>query len=131
MSEPVTIVISQESDPVHWRCLNLLREALGEDRLPTIMLAWKSAWTKTKKPRPVLLPGFIPKIKTGSKARPPIFDFCDDRTVEFVDFDWNKIDEAEYVKLMSAIDKNEFDYSNPNVTYNSYYKTYTIKGYKQ
>lgn len=130
MSEPVTIVISQESDPVHWHAMNHMREALGEDKIPTIMLAWKRAWTKTGKPRPVLLPGFVPKIKTGSKAKPPIFHFPDDSTVEFYDFDWNLIDESEYLKLMSAIDKNEFDYSGSNFIYNPYDKTYTIKGYK-
>jgi hypothetical protein len=130
MSEIVTMTMSQESDPVHWHALNLMRKALGEDKLPTIMLAWKCAWNKSGNPRPVLLPGYIPKIKTGSKAKPPIFHFPDDSTVVFYDFDWNQIDEAEYEKLLSAIDKNEFDYDNQNFAYNPYDKTYTIKGYK-
>lgn len=130
MSEIVTMTMSQESDPVYWHSLNLMRKALGEDKLPTIMLAWKCAWTKSGKPRPVLLPGYIPQIKTGSKAKPPILHFPDDSTVVFYDFDWNQIDEAEYEKLLSAIDKNEFDYDNQNFDYNPYDKTYTIKGYK-
>ena len=131
MSEAVTKIMSKETDPIIWDCLNILRKGLGEDKLPTIMIAWKSAWTKTAKPRPILLPGFVPKIKSGSKAKPPIFYVTDNSKVEFYDFDWNPIDEEEYVKLMSAIDKNEFDYSDPNFTYNSYDKTYTIKGYRK
>ena len=130
MSEPVTVVISQESDPNIWGCLNLMRKCLGEDKIPTLMLAWRNEWTKTRKPRPYLVSGFIPKIKSGSKARPPIFHVTDNSKVEFYDLDWNQIDEAEYVKQMSAIDKSEFDYTNPNFTYNPYDQTYIIKGYK-
>lgn len=130
MGEMVTKILSRESDLIVWGCLNLLRKGLGEDKLPTIMLAWKSEWTKTGKPRPYLVSGFIPKIKSGSKAKPPIFRVNDNSKVELYDFDWNSIDEAEYEKQMSAIDKDEFDYIDPNVTYNSYDHTYAIKGYK-
>jgi hypothetical protein len=108
-----------------------MRKGIGEDKLPIIMLAWKKELTKTRKPRPYLVSGFIPKIKSGSKAKPPIFRVTDNSKVEFYDFDWNLIDEAEYLKQMSAIDKSEFDYTNPNFTYNTYDKTYTIKGYKE
>lgn len=130
MSETVTKIMSQESDPIIWGCLNQMRKGLGEDKLPTIMLAWKSECTKTRKPRPYLVSGFVPKIKTGSKAKPPIFRVNDNSEVELYDFDWNQIDEAEYEKQMSSIDKNEFDYRDSNITYNPYDQTYTIKGYK-
>lgn len=130
MSEIVTKIMSQESDPIIWSCLNLMRKGLGEDKIPTIMLAGKSELTKTGKPRPYLVSGFIPKIKSGSKAKPPIFRVNDNSKVEFYDFNWNLIDEAEYLKQMGAIDKSEFDYTDPNFTYNPYDQTYSIKGYK-
>lgn len=113
--------------------MNLMRKGLGEDKIPHIMMAWKNSTkrdTPTSKPRMILLGGVIPMIKRGSKARPPMFVIKDGKTA-FYDFDWNPIDEAEYVKQLSAIDKNEFDYNDPNFIYNSYDKTYTVKGYKQ
>ena len=133
MRESITTLLTKESGSIFWICLNLMRKGLGEDRIPHIMISWKNSWKKdtpTSRPRPILIPGFIPKFKTGSKARPPTFVIKDGKH-EFYDFDWNPIDEAEYVKQIGAIDKNEFDYNDPNFIYNSYDKTYTVKGYRE